>query len=388
MQIAFIIFPILVLSLAFFYLGRRFITHGMTDGRLKKIAWWGLLAFFVSVLASVMLGRVYEQWSGGLSWFAYVLLGLLSFVFTCLLIRDIIWLVGWGMRRLRGRPQAGVDTARRAQLLQFTNLGILGVSSGLTGYGIYEARRRPGIVEITVPIARLPESFQGFRIIQISDLHAGLTIAREWIEGVVEEIAALRPDLIAFTGDLVDGSVPYLRDAVAPMARLQAPHGKFFVTGNHEYYSGAEEWVAEVRRLGYDVLINEHRVIERGGASIVLAGVTDHTGGQFLPHHESDPRKAVEGAPSDSATILLAHQPRTIRKTGGLGIDLVLSGHTHGGQFFPWNLVTTLDQPYLAGLHNHNGTLIYVSRGTGYWGPPVRLAARSEITVITLVAKT
>lgn len=390
MQIAFIIFPILVLASAFFYLGRRLITHGMADGRLQKLAWRGLLVFFVSVFASVMLSRVYEEWSSPLSWFAYTLLGLLSYVFTFLLIRDIVWMIGWVIRRARSRkatPGEAVDDGRRAYLLQMSNLGILGVASGLTGYGIYEARRRPGIVEVTVPIARLPQAFHGFRIAQITDLHAGLTIGREWIEGVVEEVTALRPDLIAFTGDLVDGSVPYLRDAVEPMARLQAPSGKFFVTGNHEYYSGAEEWVAEARRLGYDVLMNEHRIVERSGASIVLAGVTDHTGGQFFPHHESDPQKAFSGAPSDTARILLAHQPKTIRKTDDLGIDLILSGHTHGGQFFPWNLVATLDQPYLAGLHDHNGTLIYVSKGTGYWGPPVRLAARSEITLITLVAK-
>jgi predicted MPP superfamily phosphohydrolase len=144
--------------------------------------------------------------------------------------------------------------------------------------------------------------------------------------------------------------------------------------------------VDEARRLGYDVLLNEHRVVRKNGASIVLAGVTDPSGGQFLPSHASDPALALRGAPGGTVKILLAHQPRTILETGSLGVDLILSGHTHGGQFFPWNLVATLAQPYIEGLHLRDGTWIYVSKGTGYWGPPVRLGARSEITVVTLRA--
>ena len=386
MMIVWIIVSTLVLALAWFYLGRRLITRGIADRRRRRIAWWALGVYFATVIAAMMLARYREEWNAPLSWIAYTLLGPLSFVFTFLVIRDLLLLVGRGvtlLRRRRSRAQP-FDMERRDHLVQVSNLGILAAAASLSGYGIYEARRRPGIVEITAPIARLPLSFVGFRIVQITDLHAGLTIGRDWIEGIVDEVRALKPDLIAFTGDMVDGSVAHLRDTVAPLAELQAPYGKFFVTGNHEYYSGVEEWVEEARRLGYDVLNNEHRVIERGGSSIVLGGVTDHTGGQFLREHISDPAKAMLGAPADTARILMAHQPKAIFKTASLGIDLILSGHTHGGQFFPWNLAAAIDQPYISGLHDHNGTLIYVSRGTGYWGPPVRLAARSEITVITL----
>jgi uncharacterized protein len=390
-QLIWIIFSIAIMAVAFFYLGRRLIPPVVADRRRRRFAWWGLALYFVGALAAMMLGRFNEEWSPLLSWISYPLLGMLSFVFTFLLIRDLLLLVlrgiPWLVRKLRGNTGDTVDAGRRDQLVYATNLGILGVAGALTGYGLYEARRRPGIVEVTVPIERLPPAFNGFRIVQISDLHAGLTIGRDWIETIVEEMRALRPDLIAFTGDLVDGSVPHLRDAVAPLAGLDAPYGRFFVTGNHEYYSGAEEWVEEIRRIGYDVLLNEHRLVERGGASIVLAGVTDHSGGQFYPSHISDPAKAMLGAPLDTARILMAHQPKSILKTAGLGIDLVLSGHTHGGQFFPWNLVAALDQPYIAGMHEHDGTKIYVNKGTGYWGPPVRLAARSEITVVTLVTR-
>ena len=215
-----------------------------------------------------------------------------------------------------------------------------------------------------------------------------MTVKRDWIETIARQVEELKPDLLAFTGDLADGSVPHLRDEVAPLADLRAPYGKFFVTGNHEYYSGAEPWVEEVDRMGYRVLLNEHDLISKNGSSILLAGVTDYSGGTFLPHHRSDPAKAVEGAPADTVKILMAHQPRTVYAAALLGFDFILTGHTHGGQFFPWNLVATIGQPYIQGLHNRDGAWVYVSKGTGYWGPPVRLGARSEITVFTLTRGT
>jgi predicted MPP superfamily phosphohydrolase len=281
--------------------------------------------------------------------------------------------------------KASPDPARREFLLQSSNLVVLGLAGAVTGYGVYEARRRPGIVKLSIPVKNLPEAFEGFRIVQITDIHAGLTVRREWVETVAQQVAELKPDLIAITGDLVDGSVSQLREDVAPVAELQATHGKYFVTGNHEYYSGVEPWTDHVRTMGYEVLINEHRLISHKGSTIVLAGVTDPTGAQFLPRiHTPDPVRALEGSPPDAVKLLLAHQPKAIYEAYPLGFDVVITGHTHGGQFFPWNLVAALGQPYIKGLHNHNGTWIYVSKGTGYWGPPVRLGAQSEITEITL----
>ncbi|MEO5931132.1 MAG: metallophosphoesterase [Candidatus Kapaibacterium sp.] len=376
--------------LAFFYLGRRFIRTTSLAPRTKRLLWIGLYAWGAIIIACVILSRSLESWSSALSWIGYPSLGLLSSLFFLLLLRDIIWGSSRGIAWLRARFSKGerqestVDKVRRAHLLQITNLGVIGLATTVTAYGAFEARRRPGIVQISVPIERLPKEFAGFRIVQITDLHAGLTVGREWIETVVEEVRALKPDMIAFTGDIADGSVPHLRDAVAPLAGLSAPYGKFFITGNHEYYSGVEAWVAEVRRLGYDVLLNEHRIIQRDGASIVLGGVTDYTGGKYLPSHTSDPVAAFRDAPEGLVRIFLAHQPKTLKLTDSVQFDLMLSGHTHGGQFFPWNLATTLDQPYLSGLHRPDGKWIYVSKGTGYWGPPVRLGARSEITVVTL----
>lgn len=393
MYIAWITIVLVVLGIGYGYVGWRLVIPAKLAMPWKLYAWLALSLMFLLPFGSSFLMRTNEKLTEPLAWVAYVSLGFLSFVFTLLLVRDIIWLTSLGIEKLyffvqnvfSETPALRVDPSRREFLLQVTNVAVLGGAGVLTAYGIYEARRKPGIVNITVPIANLPKEFHGFTIVQITDIHAGLTVKRDWIETIVDEVHALKPDLIAFTGDLADGSVPHLREDVAPFGELQAPHGKFFVTGNHEYYSGAEPWVEEARQLGYDVLMNEHRVIQRNGTSLVLAGVTDYSGGQFLPHHKSDPKAAVNNAPSEMVKILLAHQPRTLYEAEALGFDLMISGHTHGGQFFPWNLVATLGQPYISGLHKHNGTWVYVSKGTGYWGPPVRLGARSEITIITLI---
>ena len=376
------------------YVGWRLIVTSKLAMPGRLYAWIALVLMFVLPFGSSLLMRYAEKLTDPLSWISYVGLGFLSLVFTLLIARDLLLLFWYGgeqglilaQRLFTDTTPEPPDPSKRQFLLQATNVAVLAVAGVLTGYGVFEARRKPGIVNLIIPIDRLPGEFAGFRIVQITDIHAGLTVKRGWIETIVEEVTKLEPDLIAFTGDLADGTVPHLREDVAPFADLQAPHGKFFVTGNHEYYSGAEQWVEEVRRLGYDVLNNEHRLIQRNGESIVLAGVTDFSGGQFIPAHKSDPKAALNTAPTNTARILLAHQPRTLYEADQLGFDLMISGHTHGGQFFPWNLVATIGQPYISGLHKHDKSWIYVSRGTGYWGPPVRLGARSEITVFTLTS--
>jgi hypothetical protein len=223
--------------------------------------------------------------------------------------------------------------------------------------------------------------------VQISDIHVGATIKRGYLNAIVNKVNALQPDAIAITGDLVDGSVQRLSVHTAPLARLAARDGTFFVTGNHEYYSGAHAWIAELRRLGLTVLLNQHVVCKRDGQALVIAGVTDFTAHLFDPSHRSDPRAAVAGAPRDArARILLAHQPRSAPAADAAGFDLQLSGHTHGGQFFPWNLFVPLQQPFTAGLNRLGKLWVYTSRGTGYWGPPKRFGAPSEITRVRLVA--
>jgi hypothetical protein len=225
----------------------------------------------------------------------------------------------------------------------------------------------------------------GLKVVQISDLHIGQTLDGKFLERVVEQVNALEPDVVAITGDLVDGTVARLRDDVAPLARLRAKLGVFYVNGNHEYYSGPVAWERHVATLGITVLHNEHRVVERGGDALVIAGITDHGGGAFGPEHESRPDKAVAGAPEGVPRILLAHQPRSAPQAAPFGYALQLSGHTHGGQIFPFMFFVRLQQPVVSGLHKLAGMWVYTSRGTGYWGPPLRIGPSPEITALTLV---
>jgi predicted MPP superfamily phosphohydrolase len=252
--------------------------------------------------------------------------------------------------------------------------------------GFVNARRRARILNVDVPIPGLPAALEGFTIAQISDVHVGPTIKSNYVEAIVDAVNRLGADVVAITGDVVDGSVAQLSRHTAPLGRLHANHGVYLVTGNHEYYSGADAWIAEFRRIGLTVLVNEHVVIEHDGARLVLAGVTDYTGGQFDAAHRSDPAAAIEGAPHDIETrVLLAHQPRTAHAAADAGFTLQLSGHTHGGQIFPWNFLVRLQQPFTAGLAKLDSLWVYTSRGTGYWGPPKRLGAPSEITRVRLV---
>jgi predicted MPP superfamily phosphohydrolase len=241
----------------------------------------------------------------------------------------------------------------------------------------------PEVVDVEIALRKLPRALDGFTIVQLSDLHTGLTIDREFVQRVVDRANALSPDLIALTGDLVDGNVEDLRDAVAPLGQLRAPHGVFAVTGNHEYYAGADPWIAEITRLGARYLRNERVSIERGGASFDLAGVDD-----FTAHgegHGEDLPAATAGRDAEKALVLLAHQPRQVRNAARHGVDLQLSGHTHGGQIWPWHYIVKLQQGgLLAGRYEHEGTQLYVTRGCGYWGPPVRLLAPLEITRVIL----
>ncbi len=255
-----------------------------------------------------------------------------------------------------------------------------------TGVGFANARRRARVVRVDVRLGNLPAALDGLTIAQVSDLHVGRTIKRKYVEGIVTAVNDLGADLIAVTGDLVDGPVEDLAVHTAPLAGLRARYGAFFVTGNHEYYSGESAWRVELERLGLRVLMNEHVVLRHRGASVVVAGVTDYSAHHFDAAQRSDPERALRGAPPDAgAKILLAHQPRTAPAAARAGFDLQLSGHTHGGQFWPWTLFVRFQQPFTAGLHKLGNLWVYISRGTGYWGPPKRLGAPSEITLLRLV---
>ncbi|MBW2320265.1 MAG: metallophosphoesterase [Deltaproteobacteria bacterium] len=331
-----------------------------------------------------------------LVWTGYLGLGFLSFIFTFLVIRDVLCLPAAIMNKLkrilpaqpykRSDPAIPENPSRRGFLVNSMNYGILATASLTTGYGIVEAKRVPEVKKVQVPITALPKDFHGFRIVQVTDLHVSPTIRRPYVEKVVEIVNSLNADIFALTGDLIDGTISQLSDDVAPLKNIQSAQGNFFITGNHEYYFGVTDWVTQIKRLGFSILLNEYHMIDLGRGSLLLAGVTDFRGGNFLHSHRSDPIKAVAGAPAADIKILLAHQPKSIFDAATAGFDLQISGHTHGGQFFPWNFFVGFNQPFVSGLHKYKSTHIYVSRGTGYWGPPVRVGAPSEITLIKLIS--
>ncbi len=276
-------------------------------------------------------------------------------------------------------------TAGREEWARISALTVLAATPLITAIGFFMARRVAPVVRVTVPLAGLAAGLEGFTIAQISDIHVGTTIKRNFVQAIVDRVNRLGADMVAITGDLVDGSVGELAPHTAPLGQLESRHGTYVVTGNHEYYSGAPAWIRELRRLGTRVLLNEHVVLQHDGALITVAGVTDYSAHHFDASQRSDPQGAAHGAPAGAVKVLLAHQPRTARCAQEAGYDLQLSGHTHGGQFWPWNLFVRLQQPFTAGLNRLGGMWVYINRGTGYWGPPMRFGIPSEITLIRLV---
>ncbi|HXI76380.1 MAG TPA: metallophosphoesterase [Steroidobacteraceae bacterium] len=312
-----------------------------------------------------------------LAWIGVLSMGAFSSLLVLTLLRDVVLLGGHFF----------LSAPRAASLSVLTARGTLALTAFITLAGLVIALRKPRVVHVDIPVADLPEALHGFSIAQISDVHVGPTIKRGFVESIVAVANGLKADLIAVTGDLVDGSVQQLSVHTAPLAGLAARHGVYFVTGNHEYYSGERAWTAEIRRLGLQVLKNQHVVLNHDGASLVLAGVTDLSAHHFSAEDISDPVAALRGAPAHAgAKILLAHQPNSAPAAARAGFHLQISGHTHGGQFWPWNWFVGFFQRFTGGLYRLQNLWVYVNRGTGYWGPPNRFGVPSEITRIRLIA--
>lgn len=336
-----------------------------------------LFAMFVLMpLGMTARSRFVLPWSDRVTWVGMTLMGLFSSLFVFTLLRDLLLLT----------LQWFLPAEARADLYETTAIAVVAAALVATLLGFLNARRRARIVRVPIKLPRLENGLQDFSIVQISDLHVGPTIKRGYVQSIVDAVNNLDADVVALTGDFVDGSVSDLREHVAPLAQLRAKYGVYMVLGNHEYYAGEREWSAEFRRLGFRILMNEHVVIEHHGAQLVLAGVTDFSAHHFNRAHRSDPKLALQGAPTDaSVKVLLAHQPRSIDAAIEAGFDVQLSGHTHGGQFWPWMYFVRMQQPFTAGLHRVRDLMLYVSRGVGYWGPPNRFGAPSEITHVKLV---
>jgi hypothetical protein len=280
----------------------------------------------------------------------------------------LLWLLGAG-------PAEGAARIRA--------IGVVGVVAVATAVGLRAALAIPSVRRVEVRIERWPESLDGFRIVQLSDIHIGPILQREFAEKLVAEVDRLAPDLVALTGDLVDGSVRQLRDEVEPLGELSAPHGVYFVTGNHDYYSGVEAWLARIRELGIRPLCNQRVQIGDGDGAFDLAGVDDHRG-DWVRGSSEDLTQALRDRDPDRPVVLLAHDPTSFERARAMQVDLQISGHTHGGQIWPFVYLVRLAVPQVSGLLRRGRSQLYVSRGSGFWGPPIRLFAPSEITEIVI----
>jgi predicted MPP superfamily phosphohydrolase len=367
-----------------FYLWARLVRDTQIPLPWRAWATAALVALAISLPATfVVLRRIPPEWGRFLAWPGFVWMGLMFLAFVLVLTGDIVrLLVLLGGRLSEGGP---LDPGRRLLLARFLGGGAAATAGVVGALALRRALARVEVKEVSVQLPRLAPGRSGTTIVQLTDLHVGPTIGRAFMEDVVRRTNELRPDLVAITGDLVDGSVERLRHAVAPLGQLRATHGVYFVTGNHEYFSGAGPWMAELERLGIQVLRNQRVGIGTGAGGFDIAGIEDWSAGR-LGGTGPDLAAALAGRDPSRPVVLLAHQPRAVVEAAQLGVDLQLSGHTHGGQIWPFTYFVKLQQPYVAGLHQHGPTQIYVSPGTGYWGPPMRLGTRAEITRITLWA--
>ena len=384
------------------YLYRRLVHDVVPRGRARRVglAITVLLALMLSVtmVASRALPPDRARW---LAWPGYVWLGLMFYLLVILLLlepprlviglavrgRDRLPREGPGAARAPGPaavadPPAGARLDRRTALARGGALIAGAAAAGLTGYGMTRALGPPRITPVTVPLRNLGAGLDGLRIAVVSDIHLGPTLGRSHTERIVATINMQEPDLVAIVGDLVDGTVAELGQAAAPLADLVSRHGSFFVTGNHEYYSGAGPWLAELEHLGVRPLRNERVEIEVAGASLDFAGVNDLGGEEDGDGPDFD--RALDGRDAGRPVVLLAHQPVQVHEAAERGVDLQLSGHTHGGQLYPFDHLIRLEQPAVSGLHRFGDTQLYVTNGAGFWGPPVRVGAPPEIVVVQL----
>ncbi|MFF0714316.1 metallophosphoesterase [Streptomyces bauhiniae] len=295
-----------------------------------------------------------------------------------------VWSVLLGVLLRPALTVAGVgDGQDRARIVTWA---VLGVTAALLAWGYAEARRVPRVRRLDVELPRLGAGLDGTRVVLITDTHYGPLDRARWSERVCETVNTLEADLVCHTGDIADGTAERRRAQAAPLGTVEATRARVYVTGNHEYYSEAQGWVDLMDELGWEPLRNRHVLLERGGDTLVVAGVDDVTAeSSGLAGHGADLAEALDGADPGLPVLLLAHQPKFIDRAAAHGVDLQLSGHTHGGQIWPFHYLVRLDQPALAGLTHHGArTRLYTSRGTGFWGPPFRVFAPSEITLLVL----
>ncbi|OZM74716.1 hypothetical protein CFN78_00255 [Amycolatopsis antarctica] len=403
-----------LVALLHLYLWKRLVRDTTSPGRARRLGTVLLIALVLVMFAALTLGtRTDPDIARWYAWPGYLWLAVFFYLLLILLVLELPrlalrrWVrgparpvpapaVATGSAAAESEPDTGNDTStdtaessevdtgvsRRMVLARGSALLAGVASTALVGYGATVAMSAPKVTRVAIPLRRLDPRVAGFRIALISDVHLGPLLGRSFTERIVDIVNAERPDAVAIVGDLVDGSVEHLAEAAEPLRELRSPAGTFFVTGNHEYYSGYTEWVEYVRTLGIRPLRNERVTISRGGGTFQLAGVNDATADQFAD--AADVGKALLGRNPAEAVVLLAHQPVSVDEAVANDVDLQLSGHTHGGQITPFELAVSLQQGAVAGLSQVENTKLYVTRGAGFWGPPVRIGADPDISIVEL----
>ncbi len=408
----FVGFAVLVTALIHLYLWKRLVRDTTGPGHWRKVGGIAALVLALLVPATMAGTRGGAYW---LAWPGYLWLALMFYLLVLLLTLEVPMAVAKLVLRRRATvaepitaapepvlvgaggvaeppavaavDQPDHDPARRLLLARGAAIFAGLAAAGTTGYGVRTAMGPPQLDRVRIPLAKLPRSMDGLRIATVSDIHLGPLRGRAHTERIVEMINRLDADLVAVVGDLVDGSVAELGEAAEPLRDLRSRYGSFFVTGNHEYYSGVEEWVREVDRLGLRVLQNERQEIRARGGVLDLAGVNDVTAAGTGLAAPADYAAALGDRDPSRPVVLLAHQPVAAHEAAKFGVDLQLSGHTHGGQIVPFNYLVKLQQPVVSGLGEVDGTKVYVTNGAGFWGPPVRVGANPQITLVELRAQ-
>ncbi|MEU8295783.1 metallophosphoesterase [Micromonospora sp. NPDC048909] len=401
----------LITGLIHLYLWKRLVRDTTRPGRWRRIGGVTAVVLAVLVPAALVGTRAELHW---LAWPGYLWLALMFYLLVLLVVLEVPMLVARLVLRRRvtaaestaaapepvlvgaagpadppaadAVAQPDHDPSRRLLLARGAAVFAGLTAVGVAGYGVRTAFGPPELDRVRIPLAKLPRSMDGLRIATVSDIHLGPLLGRGHTERIVAAINRLDADLVAVVGDLVDGTVAELGEAAAPLRDLRSRYGNFFVTGNHEYYSGVEEWVREVDRLGLRVLQNQRVEIPARGGVLDLAGVNDVSGAQLSAAAGPDYAAALGDRDPARPVVLLAHQPIAAVEAAKFGVDLQLSGHTHGGQMVPFNLAVKLEQPVVSGLGEVDGTKVYVTNGAGFWGPPVRVGANPQITLVELRA--
>jgi predicted MPP superfamily phosphohydrolase len=403
-----------LLGLLHLYLWKRLVKDTTRPGSTRRVLTVALVVLWVLMAATLVLPRLIGATES--TWFAwpgYIWFALVIYLFLTLAVLELprLALRGWMKRKpleaTAAAPPAAAEPApaaestpaaepaaadvaeeapavnRRVFLSRATAVAAGTASVSLVGVGMANALGPPDLLRVPVRLRKLDPTFNGFRIAVVSDIHLGPLTGRAHTERIVRMINETSPDLVAIVGDLVDGTVDELGPMAEPLRDLESRDGAFFVTGNHEYFvPDPLSWLRELERLGVQPLRNESTVVRRGEAAFDLAGVNDISGRSISDGPDFD--RALSGRDSSRPTVLLAHQPVQVDEAAAREVDLQLSGHTHGGQLWPFHYIVGLQQGAVSGLSTVDQTQLYVSRGAGFWGPPVRVGAPPDITVISL----